>query len=91
MEFCTLHLAHGSTILSTSIKSDTITHYLKVISSAPLNHKQPDPLLDERGLEAQHIKNFLSEIKRWESMKNCREPVTVKMALYMLKSVRSST
>ena len=81
--FCALQLAHGSTILSTTIKSTTTKHYLKVALSSPLNHKQLDPLLDARSLEVQCIKDVLSEVKRWESMPNRREPVTVKMVLRM--------
>ena len=53
MMFYALHVAHDNTILSTTIKSDTIKHYLKAASSISLNHKQLDPRLDEYGLEAQ--------------------------------------
>ena len=49
----------------------------------PLNHKNLDPLLDQRGLEAQCIKDFLSGVKRWESMTNLIEPGTMKMVLHM--------
>ena len=83
MALYALHLEEGSTILSTTINSTTIKLYLKVASSVPLNHKYLDPLLETRGIEAQCIKDFLSEVKRWESMPNHREPVTVKMVISM--------
>ena len=68
------------------MKFTTMKFYLRVDSSAPLHHKQLDPILDTHSLEAQCIKDFFSEVKRWESMQIRREPVTVKMALHMHKN-----
>ena len=56
----------------------------------PLNDKQLDPLLDDRGLEAHCIKNLLSEIKRWESMPNRRETITIKMMFHMFKKYKGN-
>ena len=85
MTLYSLQLAQGRTILSTTIKSTTVKRYLRVASFIPLNHEQMCLLLGTRGLEAQCIKYFLSEFKRWESITNHREPVTVKMVLHMHK------
>ena len=40
-------------------------------------------------LEAQCIKDFLSEVKRWESVPNRRETVTVKMVPHMCDKHKS--
>ena len=89
MALCALHLAQGSTILSSIIKSTTIKYHLKSVSSIPLKFKQIDPLLEKRGLEAQCIKEVLSEVKQWESMPNRKEPVAVKMVLCMYKKCKN--
>ena len=54
-----------------------------------LKFKQLDSLLDTRGLETQFIKEILFEVKRWESMPNCREPITMKMVLCMRKKYKN--
>ena len=72
-------------MLSTTIKSTTIKLYLKAASSVSLHHKKLDPLLDTCFLEAQCIKDVLTEVKRWEHVLNRIEPVTVKMVLHMHK------
>ena len=68
-----------------TIKVGTFKCYLSVVASITLNYKQLCPLLDDEGQDAQCVKYDLSEVKRWESMPNRREPVTVKMELQMLK------
>ena len=54
MELHALHFSKGgtmlSTMLSTTIKTTTMKHYLKIVSSIPLNHTQLDPLSHARGL-----------------------------------------
>ena len=69
---CALHLEQGNTMLIATIKSTTIKRHLKAASSVSLHHKQLEWLLETRDLEAQCIKEVLSEVKRWESMPNCR-------------------
>ena len=71
------------------MKSTTTKPYLKDAPSVPLNHKHVDPLLDTRGLESQCSKDFLSEVKLWESVPNFREPITVKMVLHMKEKCKS--
>ena len=59
--------------------------YLKVDLSVSFHDRQLCPLLCTRVLEAQCIKDVFSGVKRWESMPNRRETVTVKMVLYIHK------
>ena len=89
MTLYSLQLAQGRTILSTTIKSTTVKRYLRAASFIPLNHEQMCLLLDTRGPEAQCIKDFLSEFKRWESMPNRRESITMKMLLHMHKKCKN--
>ena len=81
MELCDLNLAQCVTILRTTINSTTMKRYLKVSSSIHINQKELDVLLDTHSLESQCIKDFLSEVKRWEFMLNRRELAIMKMAL----------
>ena len=76
-------------MLSTTINHTTMKRYFRVDSSITLNDKQPDPLLDTRILESQCIKDILSEIKRWDSTPNHREPFTMKMVLNMCKKFKN--
>ena len=85
MTFCTLHLAQGRTMIGTTKKSGTIKNYLIASSSVSLNCQQLDLLLNEHGQDTQCIKNILSDVKRWESIPNLIEPITVKITVYMLK------
>ena len=85
MALYALQIAQGSTMLSATINHTTTNFCLKEASSVSLRHKLLDPLLDTRGLEAQYIKEVISEVKLWESMPNHREPVTVKIELHMHK------
>ena len=89
MALYALHLVTGTTMPSTTIKSITIKLYLRVASSISLNYEQMYPLLDTRGLKAQCIEDVLCEVQRWESMTNCREPVTVKMVLLVHKKCKN--
>ena len=89
MALWALYPAQGSTIFNTNIKSTTIKRYIKAASSVTLNHKQLCLLLDTRSLEEQCIKDVLSEVKRWESMPNHREPVTVKIVMRMHKKYKN--
>ena len=85
MALCALYLAQFSAMLSTTMKSTAMKRHLRVASSVPLSYTNPDHLLDTHGLEAQCIKDVLSEVKRWDYMLNRREPVIVKMVLYVHK------
>ena len=83
MDLHALYLVQVSTMLSSTMKSTAIKYYLNAASSISLESKQLDLLLDMRGLEAQCIKDVLSEVKLWESIPNHREPVTMKIVLNM--------
>ena len=89
MAFCALCLAQGSTTISTISKFTTTKHYLKVESSIFLRHKMLDPLLYTCDLEAQFIKEVLSEVKRWESVPNHRKTATVKMVMHAHKKCKN--
>ena len=67
-----------------------MTLCLRAASTVSLNYKQLYPTLDTRGLESQCIKDVLSEVKRWESIPNRREPIAVKMVMCMYKKCKSN-
>ena len=89
MSLCALCLAQGSAIISTTTYSTTVKHCLKEVSSAPLNHKQLDPLLDMRGIEVYRIKDVLSEVKPWKSTPKHRETISVKMVLHIYEKYKN--
>ena len=64
MALYALCLAQVRTKLNTTIKFTPTKLYLREASTVPLNHKQLDPLLGTRGLEAQCIKDVLSEVRQ---------------------------
>ena len=77
-------LANNNTILCRAIKSNTIKQYLRAAASFSIAAQRLDPQLDIYGKRSFWINKVLQEVKRWESMPDRREPVTVEMIEYML-------
>ena len=81
--YCT-HLLCGHTLLSKSIKVGTVKRYLYAAIKLFPQHDW-DPTLDSTaGVWATCITDVLREGKRWESMPNRQEPVTIAMMTYII-------
>ena len=74
----TAYLATGETLLCKSIKTNTIIRYLNAAAELSTLAKLMNPCLDIMGNQSTYIKDILRELKRWESIPNCKEPLTKK-------------
>ena len=74
-----MHLDQGHGIQCRTITSGTIKWYLLVAAAISDAHELPDPRLDSRGTTSPCITKLFYEMKRWEFMSNCRNPVMVAM------------
>eukprot|EP00957_Ditylum_brightwellii_P034143 2588003-Ditylum_brightwellii.AAC.1 len=74
-------LAMGNTLLSQSIKSNTIRLYLKAVSMLSEPRHLMNSLVSLSGSKSSWIKAIIQEQCRWESMPNRQDPVTVAMVL----------
>ena len=79
------HLAMGNTLLSQSIKSNTIRLYLKAASMLSEPRRLMNPLVSLSGSKSSWIEAIIQEQRRWELMPNRQEPVTVAMVLHVCK------
>jgi hypothetical protein len=89
-----VYLALGHTLLCKTIKSATISNYLRVAAKHVVSARRripnpnnillwQDPRIDmTTGKNASTITGVLAEVKRWENMPNRREPLTVDMVVY---------
>lgn len=96
-----VYLALGHTLHCKTIKSGTITNYLRAAASHvtqarrrmpnPSNKLQwQDPRIDmTTGKIDKQITAVVDEVKRWESMPERREPLTVDMILYQKLQCRA--
>ena len=80
----TAYLATGETLLCKSIKTNTIIRYLNAAAELSTFAKLMNPCLDIMGNQSTYIKDILREHKRWESIPNCKEPLTKKMVKYII-------
>ena len=71
-----LYLTQSKTLFESSIKSDTIKHYLHVAACLSTQANQTDPILDIYGKNSAPMLKVLQEQKRWEDMPKRRETVT---------------
>jgi len=78
----TLHLCSGNTILCRAILSGTIMQYLSAAGQLYTSRGIRSPALDIRGRYASTITVILNECKRWETVKDRREPLTWDMVAY---------
>ena len=78
------HLAADHTLLCKSIKSGTISKYLRTAADLSKPAQMINPTIDIMGKQSQLITDLIHECKRWESMPNRREPVTKDMVDYLI-------
>ena len=80
--YCTF-LFLGHTLMCKSIKVDTAKAYLKAAVKLFPKHDW-DPTLDvSTGIQSQRITDVFHEARRWESMPNRQEPLTVSMVSHL--------
>eukprot|EP00957_Ditylum_brightwellii_P149311 11371633-Ditylum_brightwellii.AAC.1 len=79
----------GNTLLSQSIKSNTIRLYLKAIAMLSEPRCLMNPLVSLSGSKSSWIEAITQEQCRWESMPNRQEPVTVAMGLQVCKRAKN--
>jgi hypothetical protein len=79
------HLASGSTLLCKSVKSGTIAGYLRDVARLLVTFNARDPRRTDatQTTNAECISGVLAEVKRWELVPNCREPLTVDMYMWL--------
>ena len=66
------------------IKVNTIKNYIKVAADYALPLGLPDPRLDQHGRPNRYLSSVYDAFKRYESIPNCRDPVSVSMLEYMV-------
>ena len=79
----TADLVAGQNILCKSLKSTTITRYLKAAADLSIRSDITNPCLNTNGKVSEHIKSIINEVKRWESMPDRREPMTKQIIEYI--------
>ena len=85
-----MHIAQGHEIQCCVITSGTIKWYLMAAVAISEANKLPDPRLNSRGTTPPCVNRVLEELRHWEAMPNCREPVKVAMLqqLYALYTIQ---
>lgn len=83
----TLHVTNGNNIICKTIKSSTVSLYLSAAAKWYTDQGFPNPCMDIRGRRASHIQDILNECKRWENVKNKREPLTWDMIDHLHNSI----
>ena len=89
MAWYTVHLATGHTLMCKTIASGTIKIYLNVAAELSRPANMMNLCLDIIGKSSRYINDIIKELKRWESMPNCREPVTKEMIEYIINKGKS--
>ena len=70
-----------------TLHNPKIRRYQTLPCRSSIHYSEPqqlDPLLSDCGQDSRRMKNFLSEVKRLESMPNYREPINIKMTLHVI-------
>eukprot|EP00957_Ditylum_brightwellii_P173163 13182319-Ditylum_brightwellii.AAC.1 len=70
------------TLLTKSIKSNTMILYLKAAALLCEPRRLVSPLVSCCGRKSAWIKAIISKQRRWEAMPNRQEPLTVDMTLH---------
>eukprot|EP00957_Ditylum_brightwellii_P024958 1887175-Ditylum_brightwellii.AAC.1 len=82
-------LAIDNTLLSQSIKSNTIRLYLEAVAMLSELRCLMNPLVSLSGSKSSWIEAITQEQCRWESMTNRKEPVTVEMVMQVCKMAKN--
>ena len=81
-------LLAGHTLLCMSIEVDTAKLYLKAITKNLLDNNEWDPAIVRTGESAPVLKALFDEDKRWGSMRNHQEPVTIEMIEHIIAQAK---
>ena len=81
----------GQTLLCKSILSATVKQYLKAVADLFVQQDLFNPLLTKRGCKSQLVQAVTHEAKRWESVPNRREPLTIPMGQSLVDQAASSS
>ena len=83
-------LLKGNSLLCKSILVGTVKRYIKAASVLFLDNGQWDPCITKHGSLAPVLKTVYKEAKRWESMPNRQEPLTIDMIQHLITQSHSS-
>ena len=76
-------LVAGENLLCMTLKADTILRYLQAAAELSIPANMMNPCLDITGKQSKYIRDIITEMKRWESIPDRREPVTKAMVEYI--------
>ena len=82
-------LLTGNTLLCKSILVGTVKRYLTAVSELFLANSHWDPCITQGGSTAPILKSVYREAKRWESMPNRQEALTIDMIQYFISQSKS--
>ena len=82
-------LLMGNTLLCNSIAVDTAKKYLLAVKDYFIDNNQWDPCITKQGKTAPILSAVYKEGKRWESMPNRQEPLTVEMTQHLISRSKS--
>ena len=83
-------LLMGNTLLCNSIAVDTVKKYMLAVKDYFIDNNQWDPCITKQGKIAPILTSVYREGKRWESMPNRQEPLTVEMTQYLILNAKSA-
>ena len=84
MAGCTTNLVAGDNILCTTLKSSTILRYLSAAITFAINASVINPCLDISGKQSKNTNDIITEVKRWETISDRREPITKKVIVFIV-------
>ena len=76
-------LVSGKNLLCMTLKAGTILRYLQAAAELSIPANLMNPCLDITGKQSRYIRDIITEMKRWESIPDRREPVTKTMIEYI--------
>ena len=79
----TAYLASGQNLICKTIKAGTISRYLNAAAELSVSENMINPCLDTSGKQSKHIRNIITEVRRWEIIPNRREPITKEIISYI--------
>ena len=83
-------LLMGNTLLCNSIAVDTVKKYMLAVKDYFIDNNHWDPCITKQGKTAPILTSVYREGKRWESMPNRQEPLTVEMTQYLILNAKSA-
>ena len=83
-------LLTGNNLLCNSIAVDTVKKYMLAVKDYFIDNNHWDPCITKQGKTAPILTSVYREGKRWESMPNRQEPLTVEMTQYLILNAKSA-